>query len=53
MCLEIALIALDGESVDETICLGDVANLGPRPAGVIDLCGIGQFRQCLEMRTHG
>lgn len=35
--LEAVLEDIVGQRVDETICLGDLANVGPHPAGCIDL----------------
>ncbi len=35
IALDMVLAALEREQVDELICLGDVAALGPQPAEVI------------------
>lgn len=35
LALDAALAVLDGEAIDQVVCLGDVALLGPRPAEVL------------------
>lgn len=39
LALEAVLAEIGRAGVDETVCLGDVATLGPRPSEVIDILG--------------